>query len=81
MRYLLALICPPLALWMCHRPWQAAVALGLCLAGVATFWWGVGILILGGTMAWALNAVSDEGAARATRQFIRTVKPIRMTRS
>lgn len=78
MRYILALICPPLALLIAHRPVQAAVALVLAAVGIATFWWGVGALILAGLIFWALNAVSDASAARETSRFIRTVKPIRV---
>lgn len=80
MRYLLALICPPLALLLCHRPWQAGVALALLVVGLATFWWGVGALILFGIIIWAMNAVSDQIAAREISRFVRTVKPIRTYR-
>lgn len=80
MRYLLALVCPPLALFLCNRRGQALVCLGLCLAGIASASWGLGVLSLFGCILWAVNAVGDDRAAAVSERFIRSVKPIPMTR-
>ena len=80
MRYLLALVCPPLGLLMSGRPRQAVANLILCLFGVATVRWGLGIIALAGAAMWAIHAVADDRAAFETNQFIRTVKPIRSYR-
>ena len=80
MRYLLALVCPPAALLACHRPWQAGVVLLLCLAGLASWGWGVGILLLCWAILWAANGVGDDRAAAASKQFIRAVRPVRSAR-
>ena len=80
MRYLLALVCPPLALFLCHRSSEAAIALILCLVGLASMSWGVGILVIFGCMLWAVNAVGNDRAAAVSARFIRQVKPIRTIR-
>ena len=80
LRYLFALICPPMALLLCHRGWQASFALILCLLGLASVRWGVGILVLFGCILWAVNAVGDDRAAAVSARFVWTVKPIRTIR-
>lgn len=80
MNDLLALICPPAALLGCRRPWQAMLSLILCLAGLASVRWGVGVVLLLGCILWACNAVGDDRAAQVSARFIRTVKPIRTVR-
>ena len=77
MRYLLALVCPPLGLRACGRPRQALANLILCLVGVATIRWGLGIIAIAGAAMWAIHTVADERASIETDQFIRTVRPIR----
>ncbi len=80
MRYLLALVCPPLALLVCRRRGQALICSGLCLAGLVSARWGPGVLLLFGCILWAVNAVGDDRAAAVSDRFIRAVKPIPMTR-
>ena len=80
MRYLLALICPPVALLACRRYGQAAVVAALYLGGFASLHWGVGFLLLFICMLWAANAVGDERAAAESARFIRTIRPIRAYR-
>lgn len=38
MLYLVALVCPPLAVLMCGKPFQALVNLGLCLIILVPGW-------------------------------------------
>ncbi len=80
MRYLLALICPPAALLVCERPWQALLSLIFCLAGLASVHWGVGLVGLLGCILWASNVVGNDQASEVSARFIRTVKPIPITR-
>ena len=80
MRYLVALFCPPLALLACGRSHQAIINLILCLVGVATARWGLGIIALMAAVMWAINAVGDDRASLRTDEFVRTVKPIRTWR-
>lgn len=80
MRYLLALVCPPAALLACRRPRQAAFVLILCLTGVASWRWGIGVLLLFWAVLWAVNAVGDDRAAHISARFVRSVKPIRPAR-
>ncbi len=80
MRYLLALICPPLALLLCRRRGQSLVCLILCFAALASMRWGIGVLLLFGCILWAFNVVGDDRAAAMSDRFIRTVKPIPMIR-
>ena len=80
MRYLLALVCPPAAIGLCGGRWRAVVAVGLCLLGIASIRWGVGIVLLFGCILWAMHDVGDSRAAAKSARFIRTVKPIRFYR-
>jgi len=80
MRYLLALLCPPLALLACKKRFQAipsAVFYGLA---IATARYGVGALIEFFLMLWAIRAVGDRDADRESRAFIGTVEPIPIVR-
>ena len=60
MRYLMALICPPLALLTCHRTTQAAVASVLYVFAIATARWGIGVFVEFFLVLWATNIVGDE---------------------
>ncbi len=81
MRYLLALVCPPVALLAGGRRWQAVLALVIDLIGLATIRWGVGYLAICGCILWAMNMVSEDLARTETDQFVRSVKPIKMFRN
>jgi hypothetical protein len=76
MRYALAMFCPPLALMISRRPFQAIACAILFAAAIATARWGVGAFLDFFLILWATNAVGDEKAGREARAFIRTVKPI-----
>ena len=77
MRYALAMFCPPLALLICHRPYQAIVAAILYTVAIATVsYYGLGAFLEFFLILWATNAVGDELAGREARAFIKTVKPI-----
>jgi hypothetical protein len=76
MRHALALICPPLALRACGRPYQAAVAAILFAAAIVTLSSGFGVFLDFFLILWANHAVGDEDARCEARDFIRTVKPI-----
>ena len=78
MRYLLALICPPAALWRCRRWGQAIFAAIAWLAGLATLRWGIGFISIFFCMMWATNAVGDDRAAAVTARFVRSLREARM---
>jgi len=81
MKYLLALICPPLALMSCKRWFQAIPCTALYGLAIATASIGVGALIEFFLILWAFNQVGDEKAGREARAFVRTVEPIPVIRS
>ena len=76
MRYMLAVVCPPLALLTCRRPCQAIVSAILFALAIATARWGIGAFLDFFLILWATNAVGDEQAGREAQAFIKTVKPI-----
>ena len=76
MRYALAMFCPPLALLVSHRPYQAIAAAILYTVAIVTARWGFGVLLEFFLILWATNVVGDELAGREARAFIKTVKPI-----
>ncbi len=81
MRYLMALICPPLALMACKRWFQAIPSAILYGLAIVTARYGVGALIEFFLILWAVNVVGDEKAGRESGAFIRTVAPIPVIRS
>jgi len=81
MRYLLALICPPLALLTCKRWFQAIPCTILYALAIASARYGIGALIEFFLILWAFNVVGDEKAGVEARAFIRTVEPIPVIRS
>jgi hypothetical protein len=81
MRYLLALICPPLALLTCKRWFQAIPSSILYALAIATAEYGVGAAIEFVLILWAFNVVGDEKARVESRAFINTVEPIPIIRS
>jgi hypothetical protein len=77
MRYALAMFCPPLALLICHRPYQAIFVGVLYAVAIATAgYYGIGAILDFFLILWATNAVGDEKAGQEARAFIKTVKPI-----
>ena len=80
MRYVLALLCPPLGLLACERRFQAISAAILFVLAIATARWGVGIVIEFFLILWASNAAGDYDAAREALAFVGTVKPIPIIR-
>jgi len=81
MRYILAVICPPLALLTCKRWFQAAVCSTLYALAIVWAESGFGALIEFFLILWAVNAVGDEKAGREAQTFIKTVEPIPVIRS
>ena len=81
MRYVLALICPPLALLSCKRWFQAIPASILYALAIAWAKYGVGALIEFFLILWAFNVAGDEKARREARAFVKTVHPIPVIRS
>ena len=80
MRYLLALVCPPLALLACRKWIQAIPATFLFGLALATAQSGVGAFIDFVVILWAFYAVGDEDARREARAFIKTVQRIPIVR-
>jgi hypothetical protein len=81
MCYLLALICPPLALLACKRWIQAIPAAVLYGLAIVSARYGAGALIEFFLILWAFRAVSDTVADREARTFAKTVKPIPIIRA
>lgn len=77
MRYLIALICPPLALVLSRRWVAAGVVLGLFGWGLLTFRDGWGTVPLLVAILWAIHAVGDADADAESRRFVRSVRPLR----
>jgi hypothetical protein len=81
MRYLLALVCPPLALMACRRWFQAIPCVLLYALAIASAKDGVGAVIEFFLILWAFNVVGDEKAGIEARAFVKTVEPIPVIRS
>jgi len=81
MRYLIALVCPPLALLACGRWFQAIPCVLLYALAIVTAKYGVGALIEFFLILWAVNVVGDEKAGVEARAFVKTVEPIPVVRS
>jgi hypothetical protein len=81
MRYLTAVICPPLALLLCRR-WFQAIPSALLYA-LAMDWMesGVGALIAFFLILWAFRIVGERNAEIESKAFIATVEPIPVVRS
>ncbi len=81
MRYLIAMLCPPLALAMCRRWFQAVLATilyGLAIVGMES---GVGLLIDFFLILWAFRILGERSAELEARAFVRAVEPIPVIRS
>ncbi len=81
MRYLLALVCPPVAVLVCKK-WFQAIFCGLLFAlAIASAKYGVGAVIEFFLILWAFHVVGDSKAAVETQIFVDTVEPIPFIRS
>ena len=80
MRYLLALVCPPLAFLACRKWVQAIPATILFGLAIATASSGLGAAIDFVLILWAFYAVGDEEARQEARAFIKTVHQIPVLR-
>jgi hypothetical protein len=81
MRYFLAVICPPLALLLSRRWFQAIPATLLYALAIAWAESGFGVLIEFFLILWAFRIVGERNAEVETRAFARTVRPIPVIRS
>ena len=80
MRYLMALVCPPVALLVCKKWFQAIPCSILFVVAIATAEYGVGALIEFFLILWAFHVVGDAKAAVEAQEFIKTVEPIPIIR-
>jgi hypothetical protein len=81
MRYLTAVLCPPLALLLCRRWFQAVPSILLYALAIDWMDSGVGALIDFFLILWAFRVVGERSAELEARAFIRTVEPIPIIRS
>lgn len=68
--YLMALICPPLAMALVGRPYRAILATMLLGIAVATWTTGLGLVIATLTILWACRSVGDSRAKRELDGFL-----------
>ena len=80
MKYLLAVFCPPLALYLSGKTYQAIPSAILFALALATASIGVGPLIDFFLVLWAFRIVGESGAERQARAFVRTIRPIPVVR-
>ncbi len=80
MRYIFAVLCPPMALVACGKWLQAIPAAILFGLAIVTARFGVGALIEFFLILWASNVIGDEDARREARAFTQTVRPIPVVR-
>jgi len=73
MKYTLALLCPPYALWDCGKPWQAALTLLLLVFAISGGNVGVVMSLLFLQTLWALAAVGNKDAYLEAQEFARAV--------
>ena len=74
MKYALAVLCPPYALWECGKPRQAALALFLlaCVISCGNVGVLIGLCFL--HILWAWAAVAHGDAYQEAQEFIRAVQ-------
>ncbi len=70
MTYLIALLCPPLALVLVGRPLRAILATILLVLAALTWTSGLGVLLAALTMIGACRAVGDTRAKRELDGFL-----------
>jgi len=74
MKYALAVLCPPYALWDCGKPWQAAFGLIFLAFAISLGNVGVVIALLFLETCWALGMVGKRDANREAHEFARAVR-------
>jgi hypothetical protein len=74
MRYALAVLCPPYALWDCDKPWQAAFGLLLLASAISRGNVGVVIALFFVEALWAWAVVGHRDAHREAQEFGRAVQ-------
>ena len=70
MMYLIALICPPLALALVGRPARAILAAMLLILAAVTWTAGPGLVLAALTVLWAVRVVGDSRAKRELDGFL-----------
>lgn len=70
MTYLIALLCPPLALVLVGRPLRAVLATMLLVLAAVTWTTGLGLVLAALTMIGACRAVGDSRAKRELDGFL-----------
>ena len=70
MKYVFALVCPPLAILLSRKPVQALGSLVLCFLAVATWSLGVGGILAAITVMWALRVAGEAGANAEVDRFM-----------
>jgi hypothetical protein len=74
MKYALAVLCPPYALWDCGNSWQAAFGLIFLASAISLGNVGVVIALLFLETLWALGMVGRRDAHREAQEFARAVR-------
>jgi len=74
MKYALAVLCPPYALWDCGHPWQAAFGLIFLVSAISLGNVGVVIALLFLETLWAVGMVGNTDAHREAQEFARAVR-------
>ena len=73
MKYLIALICPPLALLLVHRPLRALVATFLLVVAILLWSTGLGAVLVAGVILWATRVVGSVAADEELAGFFRLI--------
>lgn len=74
MRYLIALLVPPLAILFCGKPFQALLNLPLWVVGIALLFVGIGLLIVPLAILHALMVVHSHLADRRSQRLVAAVQ-------
>jgi hypothetical protein len=70
MRYLIAMLCPPLAMAWSGRPRQAILAVLTLVVAAATWSSGVGVLLVAFTMLWGCRIAGEHYADEELEGFL-----------
>ncbi len=71
MRYILALLCPPLAMARARKPLRAIASALIVVAAAFTWSSGLGFVLLAVDMAWACRVAGDSYAEEELSEFLR----------
>ncbi len=80
MKYALAVLCPPYALWDCGKPWQGALGLFLIASAIPVGNFGVVIGLFFLETLWAWAAVGHRDARQEALEFVQAVRLQRAAR-